>query len=350
MDSNRQVQLLSSGTQVTSLAFSPETALLLAGNTRGHLNFYRVRPVLSHWVSFVSHSTFFDRDSAGAESEHVAAAEIVAELRNAVMCVSANEKTIKLWSVGQRDSKPHLRLTFPPVHDFRVHSLSVHPARDQFIACDDLTLTLWHFDHPATAFSLADLRPRHIEELREVLLFATFHPIQTSLLVYSSTAGTIRIADLRLRAQALPPALELRNRRPRAHLDLLNSVSGIAFGASEHLLFARDIRSVSTWDLRHSGEPLETTVVITNERRLHARGDTPKFQITALGASGWVTGGMDGNLLIAHEQGPKIQLDLGLGEVFVPFVASDRQHSRVFVGTMGQVMALSDDIRIPLSP
>ena len=350
MDNSRSVYLLGGDTQVTCLAFSSEAELLLAGDARGRLHLFRALPQLSHWVSFVSHLTFFDRDSTSAESEHVTAVQFVAAFPRAYTCLSANEKTIKLWNVGQQDGKSRLRQTFPPVHDFRIHSLSVHPTRDQFLACDDLSLTLWHLEHPATAFNLADLRPRHIEDLQEVLLFAAFHPLQPSLLVYSSTAGTIRIADLRLRACALPPALELHGRRPGGRTDLLSSVSGVAFGPSEHSLFARQIQSVATWDLRSPKEPQDCSLVLNNERRLLASGDTPKFQVAALGASGWVTGGMDGNLVLMREFGQREEVDLDLGRAYVPFVVSDSGRSEVFAGVKGQVVALCDDIRIPHSP
>jgi len=348
MASSVQVQHLSSDAEVTSLVCGSETCGLLAGDTRGRLHFYKPQP-FSHWLSFVSHLTFFDRDSSGAESEHVAAVQFVSEYQRAFTCLSANEKTIKLWSVGQQDGKHRLRLSFPSVHDFHIHSLSVHPTRDQFLACDDLSLTLWHFDHPATSFSLANLKPQRIEDLQEVLLFAAFHPLHPSLVVYSSTAGSVRIADLRLRAQAFPPALELRSHKSGTHLDLLASVSGLAFSSNEHVLFAREIRSVATWDCRYPTEPIGSTLILQNERRLLARGDTPKFQIAGVGESGWVTGGMDGNLVISREFNQTEEVDLSLGQAYVPFVVSDRRSSQLFVAGKGQIVALCEDIRNALS-
>ena len=350
MESDRSVYLLGGDAKVTSLSFSAEAALLLVGDTRGRLHLFKAQPQLAHWVSFVSHSTFFDRDSQSTESEHVAAAQFVSALPHSLTCLCANEKTIKLWSVGQHDGKSRLRRLFPPMHDFRIHSLSVHPARDQFLACDDLILTLCHFDNPATAFTLADLRPRRIEDLQEVLLFASFHPLQTHLLVYTSTAGAIRIADLRVRACAFPPALELRNHSRGGLTDLLYSISGVSFSSNENVLFSRQIQSVAIWDLRSPLEPLDCSLVLANERRLLADGDTPKFQVAALGERGWVTGGMDGNLVFMREFGHKEEVDLHLDRVSVPFVVSNSEYSEVFAGAKGQVMTFCEDIRNPFIP
>lgn len=342
MENGRIAQLLQSDSPVTALAISSEDEVLLAGDAGGHLHVFKAQPQLRHWVSFVSHLSLFDRDSAGTESEQVTAAHFVASYPRTFTCLSASEKTIKLWSVRQQNGKSRLRLTYPPVNDFRIHSLTVHTAKDQFVACDDLSLTLWHFDHPSSAYNLGNFRPSRIEDLREVLLFAAFHPEQSSLLTYTSTTGAIRIADLRLRAQAFPPALVLKNKNQCLSGELTTSVSGIAFSPQEPVLFAREIQSVVTWDLRSPASPVTSCPILNNKLQLLTRGDTPKFHIATV-EGGWVTGGMDGNLILM-KSGQREEVDLSLGRAFVPFVVSNPQSLGVVAGAKGRVLELRADI------
>lgn len=42
-----------------------------------------------------------------------------------------------------------------------------------------------------------DIKPANMEELTEVITAAEFHPNQCNLLMYSSSKGTVKLADMR---------------------------------------------------------------------------------------------------------------------------------------------------------
>ena len=44
---------------------------------------------------------------------------------------------------------------------------------------------------------IVDIKPTNMEELTEVITAAEFHPIHCNLFMYSSSKGTIKLADMR---------------------------------------------------------------------------------------------------------------------------------------------------------
>jgi hypothetical protein len=60
-----------------------------------------------------------------------------------------------------------------------------------------------HYEHvevgPYVLFCLdiVDIKPTNMEELTEVITAAEFHPEQCNLFMYSSSKGTIKLADMR---------------------------------------------------------------------------------------------------------------------------------------------------------
>ena len=57
-------------------------------------------------------------------------------------------------------------------------------------------MTLTHMRHP----DIVDIKPVNMEELTEVITAAEFHPINCNNFMYSSSKGTIKLADMRARA------------------------------------------------------------------------------------------------------------------------------------------------------
>jgi serine/threonine-protein phosphatase 2A regulatory subunit B len=49
----------------------------------------------------------------------------------------------------------------------------------------------------AETVDIVDIKPVNMEELTEVITAAEFHPIHCNLFMYSSSKGTIKLADMR---------------------------------------------------------------------------------------------------------------------------------------------------------
>lgn len=66
---------------------------------------------------------------------------------------------------------------------------------------------------------IVDIKPVNMEELTEVITAAEFHPIHCNLFMYSSSKGTIKLADMRESALCDAHAkCKLRSPRPASQL------------------------------------------------------------------------------------------------------------------------------------
>jgi len=51
--------------------------------------------------------------------------------------------------------------------------------------------------HSNMILDIVDIKPVNMEELTEVITAAEFHPLHCNLFMYSSSKGTIKLADMR---------------------------------------------------------------------------------------------------------------------------------------------------------
>ena len=161
-----------------------------------------------------------------------------------------SDKTIKLWKVfdkqikvvaennhsdgnlpaaGAGGAQPPLRLPRMTTHDsitaavprkvyanahaYHINSISVNSDGETYISADDLRINLWNLNISDQSFSesakggqtgcgvlipdIVDIKPVNMEELTEVITAAEFHPIHCNMFMYSSSKGTIKLADMR---------------------------------------------------------------------------------------------------------------------------------------------------------
>lgn len=153
--------------------------------------------------------------------------------------LSTNDKTIKLWKIYEKNLKVVAEnnlsdSTFPPLpscntyrsmsasslklprmtlhdtivaasprktyanaHAYHINSISVNSDGETFISADDLRINLWNLGIMEASFNIVDIKPANMEELTEVITAAEFHPQSCNLFVYSSSKGTIKLADMR---------------------------------------------------------------------------------------------------------------------------------------------------------
>lgn len=159
----------------------------------------------------------------------------------------SSDKTIKLWKVfdkqirvvaennhsdgfpaGAGPPQPPLRLPRMTTHDsitaavprkvyanahaYHINSISVNSDGETYVSADDLRINLWNLNISDQSFSdcrllcgmcklirvdIVDIKPVNMEELTEVITAAEFHPVHCNLFMYSSSKGTIKLADMR---------------------------------------------------------------------------------------------------------------------------------------------------------
>lgn len=89
------------------------------------------------------------------------------------------------------------RKIYANAHAYHINSISVNSDGETYISADDLRINLWNLNISDQSFNIVDIKPVNMEELTEVITAAEFHPINCSQFVYSSSKGTIKLADMR---------------------------------------------------------------------------------------------------------------------------------------------------------
>ena len=89
------------------------------------------------------------------------------------------------------------RKIYANAHAYHINSLSVNSDGETYISADDLRINLWNLGISDQSFNIVDIKPVNMEELTEVITAAQFHPINCNELAYSSSKGTIKLADMR---------------------------------------------------------------------------------------------------------------------------------------------------------
>lgn len=330
---------------VSALLYDRQLEVLYAGDSHGSVHLYSAaNPSVQLLTSFVSHISDFDRDTIQHESDSIAALESLYRLPAAYALLATNEKAVKLWHTGV---KAKCRRVFQGGHEFRIHSVSANCTKTQFLSCDDLTLNLWDLERTESTYRAADHKPFSIKDLKEVLLHAAFHPYNSSVLLTTSTGGTVRIGDLRARARLTSAAMELR--RPRTkdshYSDVLTSITGAEFALSGDYLYSRDFQNVYFWDLRSPLRPAATQSVTSDLRcvltAFSSAEGIGKFEVRAV-AEGCVTGGYGGEVLGFGHNG---------GQNSVVAVSFPTSLPHIVTSSLAVFIAVNNSIRsLPLWP
>jgi serine/threonine-protein phosphatase 2A regulatory subunit B len=100
-------------------------------------------------------------------------------------------------------------------HAYHINSISINSDGETYLSADDLRVNLWNMDISDQSFSMfvfnmeciliistdiVDIKPANMEELTEVITAAEFHPHHCNYFMYSSSKGTIKLADMRMNA------------------------------------------------------------------------------------------------------------------------------------------------------
>jgi len=202
--------------------------------------------------------------------------------------LSTNDKTVKLWKVGQKSEKtteyisngqlavPKMksvgksffatpRRVFGNAHAYHINSISVNSDCETYISSDDLRINLWNLSITDQSFNIVDIKPENMEELTEVITSAEFHPIQCNLLMYSSSKGTIKLCDLRSNALCDRHAKVFEEEEDPAtksfFSEIISSISDIKFSSDGRFILSRDYMNIKVWDMKREDKPLKSIPV-----------------------------------------------------------------------------------------
>ncbi|KAA6425454.1 MAG: PP2A-twin subunit [Trebouxia sp. A1-2] len=185
------------------------------------------------------------------------------------MLLSTNDKTIKLWRVGDRKitgvekiMQARCRRVFGNAHTYHINAISISSDQETFISSDDLRVNLWHLDHTNQSFNVVDIKPPNMEDLTEVITGADFHPSHCNLFAFSSSKGSIRVADMRSSALCDKSARSYEEAQSTGSKsffsEIISSVSDMKWSSDGRYILARDYMNLKLWDLNMESAPVVT--------------------------------------------------------------------------------------------
>ena len=129
---------------------------------------------------------------------------------------------------------------------------------------------------------IVDIKPVNMEELIEVITAAEFHPIHCNLFMYSSSKGTIKLADMRESAlcdRHVKRKLNYTyflwsvvNVKPSSYIEfeeeehpdnrsffseIISSISDIKFSHDGRYILSRDYLTLKIWDINMESHPVK---------------------------------------------------------------------------------------------
>ena len=207
-----------------------------------------------------------------------------------MMILSANDKTIKLWKISNKVIKksekfpsksgmtlqnlrlpkikaveqnfvPSLKRTFPNLHSYHIHSLSLNPNSTSFLSSDDLSVLLWDLEEMKVAHGLINIKPPNLNELTEVITAASFNQTNESLFGVGTSKGILKLFDTRESARFANNGIffvdENLKKNKNLFTDIVSSIADLKFGVDGQQIITRDYLTTKVWDQRKSKEPVK---------------------------------------------------------------------------------------------
>ncbi|WFD29589.1 protein phosphatase 2A regulatory subunit cdc55 [Malassezia sp. CBS 17886] len=154
------------------------------------------------------------------------------------------------------------RKIYANAHAYHINSLSVNSDGETYISADDLRINLWNLGISDKSFNIVDIKPVNMEELTEVITAAQFHPKHCNELVYSSSKGTIKLADMRESALCDRHAKLFEEEEDPAaksfFSEIISSISDVRFSHDGRYILSRDYLTLKVWDVNMESRPVAT--------------------------------------------------------------------------------------------
>ncbi|CAO3636906.1 unnamed protein product [Mucor hiemalis] len=260
-------------------------------------------------TEFQSHEPEFDYLKSLEIEEKINQIKWCKRQNSAHFLLSTNDKTIKLWKVYERNLKvvsessmmtdtpsvvgnfgtplqnsfniPKInhqdsivaaipRRIYSNAHAYHINSISINSDGETYISADDLRINLWNLDISDQSFNIVDIKPANMEELTEVITAAEFHPHQCNLFMYSSSKGTIKLADMRESALCDQNARVFEEPEDPSNRsffsEIISSISDVKFSQDGRYILSRDYLTLKIWDINMDNKPVRTINIHDNLR------------------------------------------------------------------------------------
>jgi len=255
-------------------------------------------PEYKFYVEFQSHDPEFDYLKSLEIEEKINKIRWLNRSSAGHFLLTTNDKTIKLWRVHDKKVKQVLSTNLangvqntknpPPIHTlkiprvqtresvvvaqarkvyanahaYHINSISVNSDGETYISSDDLRINLWNLAVSDQSFNIVDIKPTNMEELTEVITSAEFHPQHCNIFMYSSSKGTIKLADMRAAALCDGHAKIFEEEEDPANKsffsEIISSISDIKFSRDGRYIVSRDYLTLKLWDINMDSKPIKS--------------------------------------------------------------------------------------------
>ena len=155
-------------------------------------------------------------------------------------------------------------------HSYHINSIALNSDGETFVSADDLSIHWWNYEYSEQCFNIVDMKPPNMEELTEVITAVRFHPIHCNIMMYSSSRGTIKVADTRKAALCDKYAKVFEEPEDPStksfFSEIIASISDINFSSDGRYIISRDYLTVKVWDINMDKGPI-TTIPVHNHLR-----------------------------------------------------------------------------------
>eukprot|EP00520_Triparma_pacifica_P010265 CAMPEP_0118634900 /NCGR_PEP_ID=MMETSP0785-20121206/1792_1 /TAXON_ID=91992 /ORGANISM="Bolidomonas pacifica, Strain CCMP 1866" /LENGTH=426 /DNA_ID=CAMNT_0006525903 /DNA_START=1210 /DNA_END=2486 /DNA_ORIENTATION=- len=237
------------------------------------------------YAEFQSHESDFDYLKSLEIEERINQIQFLPPTNNAVFLLSTNDKTVKLWKVGERkiefsgERDPSSlfprrlpvssativaspKRTYSNAHNYHINSISMNSDGETFVSADDLRINLWNHEIEGECFNIVDIKPPSMEDLTEVITSCQFHPTHCHMMIHSSSKGTIKLGDLRAKALVDGQSKVLQSPDPGADKsffsEIIASISDARFSPDGRYIVSRDYMTLKLWDVNMESSPVLT--------------------------------------------------------------------------------------------
>ncbi|GAA5904457.1 protein phosphatase 2A regulatory subunit CDC55 [Sporobolomyces salmoneus] len=154
------------------------------------------------------------------------------------------------------------RKVYANAHAYHINSISINSDGETYMSADDLRINLWNLNISDQSFNILDIKPVNMEELTEVITAAEFHPVSCNLFCYSSSKGTVKLADMREQALCDKHAKLFEEEEDPSNKsffsEIISSVSDVKFSRDGRYILSRDYLTLKIWDIKMESKPLQT--------------------------------------------------------------------------------------------
>lgn len=270
---------------VSSLQFNFDGNMFAVGDRGGRIQTFKrdnsVKiPTYIPFVTFQSHTPEFDYLKSIEIEEKISQLKWLRNSGPAHYLLAANDRTIKLWKVGELKKHEYnncvtrpstlkklviprpvlttvepssvLRKSYKNGHTFHINTVSVNSDEQTFVSSDDLRINLWDIERTDSSFVIIDLKPENLENLTEVITTCAFHPQHCNILMYSTSRGSTKLCDLRVSALCDNPTKHFREDSGYRGFfsEVVSSIGDAQFSNSGKYIATRDFMTVKIWDTR----------------------------------------------------------------------------------------------------